>query len=69
MPLAVRSACADQFRDLPASTCAACLLNEAHPLLRKGLIETFERLALKKGVLRHGICGVCHKYKAVIRPA
>jgi hypothetical protein len=57
------------FRQLPAPTCAACLLLGAYLSHKYDLIQTVEQLAMKAGYLAHGTCASCKVYKPVIRPA
>jgi hypothetical protein len=69
MPFRTHPELAKLFRDLPAPTCAACLLQHSNISHNGALIETFELLARKAGYLAHDTCTVCRTYKPVIRPA
>lgn len=69
MPFRTHPELAKLFRDLPAATCAACLLHDLPITNKDALIQTFEQLAMKAGYLTHGSCGICKVYKPVIRPA
>lgn len=69
MPFRTHPELAKLFRDLPAATCAACLLLGADLNHKDDLIETLEQLAAQAGYVTHDTCAVCKVYKPVIRPA
>ncbi len=69
MPFKTHPELAKMFRDLSASTCAACILLGADVSHKEALIQTFEHLAGQAGHLTLATCAACRAYKAVIRPA
>ena len=64
MPFRTHPELAKLFRDLPAATCAACLLAPTCNHKDGNLIETLEQLAAQAGYVTHDTCAVCKTYKA-----